>query len=122
VTDADGGSAAIEFALVLPLVILVLVASIEVLAVARSQLQLTHAAREAAREAASTPDPSAAVAAARSALPGDLASRAEVTVEREHRVGGKAVATIVVRHRLAASLFGGIDLPLRSRAVMRVEK
>ena len=48
----ERGSAVVEFALVLPLVLVVLLGIVEVAVVARSEIQLVHAAREGAREAA----------------------------------------------------------------------
>lgn len=111
----------IEFALVIPLVVLVLFAVVEVAVVARTQLELTNAAREGAREAATVVDPGRAVAVARGAL-GSLGPRAVVSVRRPHVVGRQAEVTIRLRHRLAAPLFGGVSIELRSRAVMRVER
>ena len=63
------GSAAVEFALVLPLVLLVLLAVTQVAVVARTQLEVANAAREGARRAATAPDPADAVTVARRALP-----------------------------------------------------
>lgn len=111
----------IEFALVIPLVVLVLFAVVEVAVVARTQLEITNAAREGAREAATVVDPARAVAVVRAAL-GSLGARAAVAVRRPHVVGKRAEVTVRLRHRLAAPLFGGVSIELRSRAVMRVER
>ena len=62
------GSAVVEFALVVPVVILVLFAVVEVVVVGRMQLELANAAREGARQAATVVDPAEAVAAAQAAL------------------------------------------------------
>ncbi len=51
----DEGQAAVELALVLPLLALLLLGMVQVGLVVRDQLLLTHAAREAAREAAVDP-------------------------------------------------------------------
>ncbi len=118
----ERGSAAIEFALVLPVVLLVLLSTVEVVVVARTQLELGHAAREGAREAATTPDVERAIAAARRALPESVAALARVAVEREQHVGGIARVTISIRHAVASPLLGGIQITLRSSAVMRVER
>lgn len=48
----DQGQAATEFALVVPLVVLLLLAAVQVTLVARDQILVVHAARVAAREAA----------------------------------------------------------------------
>ncbi|HSM01604.1 MAG TPA: TadE family type IV pilus minor pilin [Acidimicrobiia bacterium] len=118
----DRGSAAVEFALVLPVVLLVLLAAVEVAVAARVQLEVSSAAREGAREAATSPEPERAVAAVRRALGGETGSRARVSVAREHRVGGTAEVVVRLRHRVAAPLFGGFDVTLVARAVMRVEQ
>ncbi len=117
----DEGSAVVEFALVVPLVILVLLAAVEVALVARTQLEVVNAAREGAREAATSPDPARAVAAARAAL-GPRGRDARVTVRRPDVVGEKAVVVVRVPHRVAAPVFGGRAVELAARATMRVER
>jgi Flp pilus assembly protein TadG len=112
----------VEFALVLPLVLLVLLSTVEVVVIARTQLVVGHAAREGARQAATAPDVERAVAAARRALPGSAAGSARVTVERQQHVGGTARVTVSVRHPIVAPLFGGFEVTLRASAVMRVER
>ncbi len=121
-TTTDSGSATVEFALVFPAVLLVLMALVEVAVVARTQLELLNAAREGARVAATVPDPSRAVAAAREALSDRVAERARISVRRSHAVGRPAEVSVFLRHRLAAVLFGGVEVGLRARAVMRVER
>jgi Flp pilus assembly protein TadG len=108
-------------ALVLPLLVLVVMTLVEVGVVARTQIELVNAAREGAREAAVSPDPGRAAAAARRAL-GDLAPNARIGVERAHVVGGRARVTISLRHRMAAPLLGGFVVELRSGSTMRVER
>jgi Flp pilus assembly protein TadG len=112
----------VEFALVLPVVLLVLLASVEVVVIARTQLEVGHAAREGARAAATVPDVERAVAAARRSLPESSSATARVTVEREQHVGGTARVTVTVRHPVVAPLLGGFDVTLSSTAVMRVER
>lgn len=118
----DRGSSVVEFAIVLPLVLLVLVASLELVAVTRIQLQMTHAAREGARQAATSPDPADAVQAVRGALPDNLAGRARVTVERPHVVGEHAKVGVQLVYRFASFAFGGLELNVAATSVMRVEK
>lgn len=115
------GSAVVEFALVTPLILLLVLGVVEVAVVARTQLELINAAREGAREAAASPDPSAAVAAARSSL-GSSGARARIRVRRPHVVGQRAEVSITLPHRAAGALFGGFDLELSARASMRVER
>jgi hypothetical protein len=70
--------------------------------------------------AATTPDPAAAVTAARSVLGDD--SRARVSVRRPAAVGRQAVVEIRLDKPLVTPLLGGFTVPLRARAVMRVEQ
>jgi len=111
----------VEFALVLPLVLVVLLGAVEVAVVARAQLEVSQAAREGAREAAATPDPAAAVAAVRRFL-GASGVDARVSVSRDHVVGGRAEVVVLVAHRVAAPLFGGFTVHLEGRCTMRVER
>ena len=106
----------------LPLLFAVLVATLELVVVARVQLEVVAAAREGAREAATTPDPARAVAAVKAALPPGAARLATVSVSRPVRVGEMATVTVRVQHRFAAALFGGFSISLQSRAVMRTER
>lgn len=117
----ERGSAVVEFALVLPLVLVLLLGIVEVAVVARSEIQLIHAAREGAREAAASPDTRRAVAAVRSAL-GEAGRGARVSVRRPTQVGEKATVSVSLKHTIAAPLFGGFSLDLRAQSTMRVER
>ena len=119
---AARGSAVVEFAIVVPLLLAVLAASVEVVVLGRTQLELVQAAREGAREAAVARDPARAVAAARAALGSELGGRAAVSVSRPDSVGARAVVTVRLRHRMAGALAGGFGVELRARAVARVER
>ena len=110
-----------ELALVIPVILLVVLAVAEVAVVARTQLEIVNAAREGAREAATSPDPSRAIAAA-SAVLGDAAAHARITVSRPHVVGATAEVEITLPHRLGAGVFGGVVIDLHGRAAMRVEQ
>jgi len=112
----------VEFALVLPVVVLVLLAVVEVTMVARTQYELVHAAREGVRVAATVPDPSRAVEAVKTAVGSELAGLVRVTVERPATVGSVAAVTVVLPYRLAAMILGGLQIDLRARSVMRVER
>jgi hypothetical protein len=108
----------VEFALVVPLVLIVLVGAVEIALVARAQLEVSHAAREGAREAAASPDPGRAVAVVHAVL----GTGARVAVSRDHHVGGRAEVVVTMPHRFAAPLFGGWTVHLEGRASMRVER
>ncbi len=118
---AAAGSATVEIALLLPLVIALLFVVAEVAIVARTQLELVNGAREGARTAAVSPEPATAVEATQRAL-GELAENARISVSRPHVVGEPAAVAITLRHRILPFLFGGTEIELRAAAAMRVEK
>ncbi len=120
--EGETGSAVIEFVLVLPAVALMLLALAEVAFVARTQLDLIHASRVAAREAAAVPDPARAVEAALEALGEDMAARTRVSVSRPSTVGAPAEVRVTMPYRVFAGVMGGIPVELRARSVMRVER
>ena len=109
-----------EFVLVIPLVFLLIAGIMEVAVVARTSLQLAAASREGARVAATVPDTSRAIEAARSVLGDELGGRARITVRRPSVVGAPARVTVAVMHTLLPAL-GGFRVPLESTATMRVE-
>ncbi|MDK1019208.1 MAG: TadE/TadG family type IV pilus assembly protein [Actinomycetota bacterium] len=117
----ERGSSVVEFALVLPLVLVLLLGIVEVAVVARTEIQLIHAAREGAREAAVSPDTRRAVVAVRSAL-GEAGRAARVVVRRPAEVGQKTTVTVSLRHTIAAPIFGGFSVDLRAESTMRVER
>ncbi len=115
------GSISVEFALLVPMIVLLVALIVEVAVVARMQIELVAAAREGARTAATTPDPAAALAAAQEAL-GDHGSEARINVHRPHRVGGSARVAIRLPYRIRIPLLGGPTVQLSASAVMRVER
>lgn len=117
----QSGSAAVEVALILPLILALLLAVAEITIVARNQLELVNGAREGARVAAVSPEPADAVEAVQEVL-GELAADARISVTRPHVVGESAVVAIALRHRLAPFFFGGAGVELHARAAMRVER
>ena len=76
--EPDTGSATVELAAAIPLLVAVTLAMVGVIGLARDQVLAQGAAREAVREAAMGGDPARAAAAARAALPSGR--RATVTV------------------------------------------
>lgn len=117
----ERGSAVVEFALVIPLILVLILGIVEVAVVARSELQLIHAAREGARQAATSPDTGRAAAAVRRSL-GVLGSRARVSVSRPSGVGEQARVRVALSHLVAAPLFGGFTIELSATATMRTER
>ena len=111
-----------EFFLVLPLVFLVLAGGLQLVSVARAKVELSGAAREGARIAATTPDPARAVEAVESALPPEVRGRARISVERPGVVGKPARVTISVRHHFGVPFPEGFGVDLSSSAVMAVER
>jgi Flp pilus assembly protein TadG len=112
----DTGQAAVELALVLPAVVMLLLAIVQFAWVARDELLVVHAAREAAR--AASLGGSAATATAR-VLPG-----ARVTIDGGARVGDPVVATVSYRAVTDLPLVGPLipDPLLHARVTMRAEE
>jgi Flp pilus assembly protein TadG len=109
----------VEAAFVVPVLLVVLMAVVEVVAAIGAQLELVAAAREGARVAATTPDPAEAARAVREVLGGAVG--ATVTVTRPAVVGRPATVTVTLDKPLVTPLLDGITVPLSARAVMRVE-
>jgi Flp pilus assembly protein TadG len=116
----DDGQAAVELALVLPLVFVVLLAVVQVVLVARDQLAVVHAAREGARAAAVAADPvgeGTASARTSAGLDGD---RLSITVAPS---GTTVVVTVRYRAPTDVPLVGALvgDVTVTGTATMRVE-
>ena len=116
---AERGQSTVEFALVLPLVVLAVLAVIQVGLVVRDHVAVVHAAREAARAASVDPDPGRAVRAAHRTLGG-----ADVQVGGRPKVGEPIAVTVTYRSVTDLPLVGVLfpDPVLRARAEMRVER
>ena len=119
----DQGQSTVEFALVLPLVALVVLFVVQAGLVVRDQLLVSHAAREAARAAAVSDSdrPSAATMAARQA--GNLdADRVSATTTM---ADGDASVRVLISYRSITGIpiIGSLvpDIDLESTVVMRVE-
>lgn len=116
------GQAAVEVALVMPVVALLLLSVVQVALVVRDQVLVVHAAREAARAAAVDPSPGAArqaAVAATSLRP----ERLDVDVPPVGGAGRLVTATVAYRSPTAAPLIGPLlpDVVVRGRASMRRE-
>ena len=115
----EGGQATAEFALLLPLVLVLGLALVQVALVLRDQLVIVHAAREAVRAASLDADPAKAQAAARAVLPG-----AEVRRRPRPAVGEMVSVEVGYRSVTAVPVVGPLlpDPWLSARAVMQVER
>ena len=117
---ADRGQSTVEFALVLPLVALLLLGFLQAGIFLRDHLLVASAAREGAREAAVTPDRFRIERAAQRSAGGlDIKVSVDRAVER-----GDPVKVVVEARPTAIPLVGAIvsRQNLRSEAVMRVER
>ena len=119
----DEGQAAVELALVLPLVALVLLALVQAGLVIRDQILVVHAAREAAREAAvdAAPDTAARAAGASSTLD---SSRLFVDTDGRGQAGSRVRVHVRYRAPTDVPLVGAAlpDVTLEASATMRVER
>ena len=111
-----------EFFLVLPMVILVLVAGLQVVGVAKARIELIGAVREGARTAATTPDPARAVDAVHAALQPRIRDRVRISVSRPSVVGKQARVTATLRHQMTFPLPSGLGIDISASAVMLVER
>ncbi|MGD9797842.1 MAG: TadE/TadG family type IV pilus assembly protein [Acidimicrobiia bacterium] len=118
----EGGQSAVELALVLPLLALLAMALVQVGLVVRDQLLVLHAARDAVREAAVSPERHAIVGAARSATELD-ADRLQVEIGPRGAPGTTVRVTVRYRAPTTVPLVGRFvhDVELEATASMRVE-
>jgi TadE-like protein len=113
------GQSTVEFAFLLPLIVLAALAVVQIGLVVRDELGVVHAAREGARAASVDRDPDAAVRAARRTLP-----RADVDVSPRPDIGGEITVTVRYHSLTNLPLVGALfpDPDLRASATMRVER
>jgi len=111
----------VEFVLVIPMILILLIGMVEVAVVARTSIELIAAAREGARVAATTPDTDRAIDATQQALGPELSNRVRITVRRPPVVGERARVTVALSHTVL-SVLGGFRVPLEFSSVMRVEQ
>jgi Flp pilus assembly protein TadG len=120
---SDRGQATAELALSLPVLVVMLLGLVQAGMLARDQILVTHAAREAARAAAVVDDRSAIERAAIEAGPLD---RHRLTVEVGPRgaPGSRVTVDLAYVTSTRVPLLGQLvpDVTLRARASMRVER
>ena len=118
------GSAAVEFALVLPLVFAVTLGLVQVGVLARDRALVEAAARAGARAAAVEPDATAIRDAAVGAAPGLDASSMTVGVARAGTQGDPVTVSITYDDPMRVPFIGwlvGTAVQLHASAVMRQE-
>ena len=117
---SENGQSTVEFALVLPLVLILIVGLLQVAVLARDQIVVLGAAREGVREAIVNSDRGAIVAAAQQAAPG---LQLQVDVNRGTQRGDPAkvdVAAAPAKLPIMGEIVDGMTL--RASATMRMER
>lgn len=117
----DRGAVAVEFALIFPILIVILIGIVEYGSVFNAQLLLTGAAREAARSMAVTGDVAGAQSAALAAADGlaPTLTSANVTVSVPVCTAGTDVTvTVTYTKPFLTGLFGA-SIPLQATATRR---
>lgn len=118
----DRGQAAVETALVLPLIMAVVLVLVQVGLLVRDHILVVHAAREAARAAAVDPTTEAATNAAIAATGLDPA-RLEVRAEGSRATGGLLRVTVRYRPEPAVPVVGRLfpEATIKEAFTVRVE-
>jgi hypothetical protein len=122
--DECTGSAAVELALVLPLVLMMVLALLQVGLLAKDSLVVVQAAREGAREAAVTPDDERVRQAALRGGGGLAGERTDVEVERTGGMGDPVTVRIRYRSPMVVPFVEWLfpdEVLLASAATMRQE-
>jgi Flp pilus assembly protein TadG len=120
----ERASAAVEFALVLPLVLTMALAVVQVGLLVKDQLIVTETARAGARQAAVSTDDSSALAAAREAAVSLDPELMEITVTREDGTGTPATVEVVYHAPVVVPIVQWLfpsSIDLSSAATMRQE-
>jgi Flp pilus assembly protein TadG len=119
----ERGAAAVEFALVAPLLVLLLLGIVEYSKAFQVQATLSDAAREGARVMALANDPTSARAAVRSAATTVPVTNAQITVTPTSCAGAAVTAnvTVTVKYHqpFLSGFLGGTGVDLAGTAVMR---
>ncbi len=115
----ERGQATVEFALILPLAVFLLLAVLQTALVVRDYVGVVHAAREAVRAVSVDPDPGAARAAARRVM-----ANATVKVGPRPPVGGSVRVDVTVVSHTDLALVGVVfpDPVVHGTATMRTER
>ena len=121
-TARDRGQAAVETALVLPLIMAVALALVQVGLLVRDHVLVVHAAREAARAAAVDPTTEAAISAALAATSLD-SDRLLVETEGSRTTGGLLRVTVRFRPEPSVPVVGRLfpAVTIQEALTVRVE-
>lgn len=122
--DHERGSAVVEFALLLPVVLLVLIAVVQVGVVVRDRLLLSQAARAGAREAAVEPSDGAVREAVFAAAPDLDESRLSIVIDRAGERGAPVTVALGYETTVASLLVGWLmpsSVELHADATTRQE-
>lgn len=120
----ERGSAALEFALLLPILFLVLLAVVQVGAIGRDRLLLSQAARAGVREAAVQDSEDAVTLAVRAGAPGLDPARLRIAVARTGPRGSPVTVSLEYDVVIAGALAGWLlpdAVTLRTAATARQE-
>lgn len=123
-SSSERGTAAVEFALLLPIVFLLLLALVQVGVLARDSLLLTQASRAGAREAAVQPSTDAVVLAVRAAATGLEPDRLRVDVAWSGARGTPVTVSVGYEASIAPLIAGWLlpeSVSLTASATMRQE-
>ena len=117
------GQSAAELALLLPVVVLAFLVVVQIGLVARDQVLVNHAVREAARQVALDPSQASAAEAAASAVPG--LNQARLNLELRGNASSGQIVTVELTYRsptdvaLVGAFIG--DVELNTNAAVRIE-
>lgn len=123
-TPRERGTAAVEFALVLPLVLIVALALVETGLLVRDRLLVEAAARAGARAAAVTDDPDAIRSAALAASPSLEPSATALEVARQGERGAPVTVSVTYASRIRVPFVGwlfGTSVSMSTAATARQE-
>jgi Flp pilus assembly protein TadG len=120
----DRGSAVVEFALVVPLLLLVALALVQVAIVGRDRVLIEHAARAGARTASVDPDDEAVRAAVVAAIAPLDPLGATIDIERGGTFGDPVLVRVTYRVPVAMPLAGSLlpaSITVAAEVTMRQE-
>jgi Flp pilus assembly protein TadG len=124
VKRSERGSATVEFALVLPILLVLTLALVQVGILVRDELLVVQAARAGAREAAVTPDAAAVRGAAVDSAVGLEATRLDVSIRRAGALGDPVAVEVQYAQTITAPVIAWLfpsRVSLTASAVARQE-